>query len=153
MRSQIIVYIFTIFTILLISILCVITQQSSFDTRLQRDLNSAMEISMSTLSKDGKLVLDSNYTSTLGVSSNDLYNTSLNITNSAALGNFKKDFVSVLTNNINNKIKRLEVNIFGVDEDSGLLSCEVIAYYNYLNGKEGSVSCYRTILLNKEVKY
>ena len=43
----------------------------------------------------------------------------------------------------------ITVNIENIDEAKGLMSIKVVASYQHPNGKEGSVSCERTVVCNK----
>lgn len=43
----------------------------------------------------------------------------------------------------------ITVNIENIDEAKGLMSIKVVASYQHPNGKEGSVSCERTVVFNK----
>lgn len=43
----------------------------------------------------------------------------------------------------------ITVNIENIDEAKGLMSIKIIASYQHPNGKEGSVSCERTVVFNK----
>lgn len=43
----------------------------------------------------------------------------------------------------------ITVNIENIDVAKGLMSIKVVASYQYPNGKEGSVSCERTVVFNK----
>ena len=52
----------------------------------------------------------------------------------------KQSFVNYLAENIDARIKGLTVNIYGADEENGVLSVEVYAKFNYQNGREENVS-------------
>lgn len=43
----------------------------------------------------------------------------------------------------------ITVNIENIDDAKGLMSIKVVASYQHPNGKEGSVSCERTVVFNK----
>ena len=64
----------------------------------------------------------------------------------------KQSFVNYLAENIDARIKGLTVNIYGADEENGVLSVDVYAKFNYQNGREAEVSCYRTAILNTTLK-
>ena len=64
----------------------------------------------------------------------------------------KQSFVNYLAENIDARIKGLTVNFYGADEETGVLSVEVYAKFNYQNGREAEVSCYRTAILNTTLK-
>ena len=64
----------------------------------------------------------------------------------------KQSFVNYLAENIDARIKGLTVNIYGADEENGVLSVEVYAKFNYQNGRETEVSCYRTAIMNTTLK-
>ena len=68
------------------------------------------------------------------------------------LSQFKQDFVSIFAQNLDPKIDDLTINIFGADEERGLLSVEVIADFTYLGGNKGQVDTFKTMILSKTVK-
>lgn len=43
----------------------------------------------------------------------------------------------------------ITVNIENIDREKGLMSVDVVAEYHHLNGKEGKVTCERTVVFNK----
>lgn len=64
----------------------------------------------------------------------------------------KKSFVDYLAEDIDSRITGLTVNIYGADDENGILSVEVYAKFNYPNGRKAEVSCYRTAILNTTLK-
>lgn len=66
-------------------------------------------------------------------------------------GEFIADFIQALCVQLNSDTD-VEINILKADAGKGLLSVEVKAIYRHPNGKEGVLTCYRTILFDtKEV--
>lgn len=64
---------------------------------------------------------------------------------------FIADFIQALCVQLNSDTD-VEINILRADAKKGLLSVEVKAIYRHPNGKEGVLTCYRTILFDtKEV--
>lgn len=64
---------------------------------------------------------------------------------------FIADFIQALCVQMNSDTD-IEINILKADAKKGLLSVEVKATYQHPNGKEGVITCYRTILFDtKEV--
>ena len=64
----------------------------------------------------------------------------------------KNNFIKYLTTNLNSNVTNLDVNIYGADATNGLLSAEVTATFKYPTGNTGTVSCYRTVILDKYLK-
>lgn len=131
--------------ILEIMIICVVVQQSCYSDRLQQDLDDAMELAILSLREDYDLKIQDNNKG-VGFNPND----SNLVGDMNGLSDFKQKFISSLANNIEMKVQKLEVKIYGADEEHGLLSVEAIVYFKYIGGGTGSVSSYKTVLLNRE---
>jgi hypothetical protein len=65
---------------------------------------------------------------------------------------FKTEFLNYLAQSIDSRVTDLDVNIYGADSENGVLSVEVTAKFNYVDGKQGEVSCYKTAILNTTLK-
>lgn len=155
MKSASLLYAGLMFLILEIAILCSITSKSAYTDSVRQSLEDSIEFSVCMLQEgQNKKVLDG-MTSGI-VNSSDLY-ASIDWkdswgTSTDNLTKFKKEFVECLMANLDSKVSSVEVNIYGADEKNGLLSVEVTAEFKYLSGHTGSVSCYRTMIINKSEK-
>lgn len=76
---------------------------------------------------------------------NIMLNSKYNIENT---NEFLADFVEMLSMRIDTE-SDITVEIFQCDKEKGILSLNVIASYQYPNGKMGNVMCERTVILNK----
>lgn len=143
-------YIGLILIVIQIAILANITARTSYADSIRQSLDESLERSMSMIRMDAddhfQMYVDQN---------SDLYDEiygDLDSATTAGLGKFKSDFVKIFVRNLNPKINSLEVNIFGADEETGLLSVEAIAEFTYLGGQTGKVDTYKTMIINKTVE-
>lgn len=65
---------------------------------------------------------------------------------------FKSQFISYLTGSLDSRFTDISVDIYGADEENGILSVEVTGKFQYTDGKSGTVSCYKTTILNSNLK-
>lgn len=149
MRSATLMYTGLMFILLELAILCSIVSRSVYYDDVQSSLEDSIELSLFLL-QDGqseKLEQESNI-----ISSSDLYENVDGISNSADLDDFKKKFVEGLVKNLDSRVSNITVDIYGADDVNGLLSVEVTADFEYFSGNMGSVSCYRTMIYDKQLK-
>lgn len=152
MRSATLLYAGVMFLILEVAIICSITSKSAYADSVRQSLEDAIEFSVCMLQEGQRDRVNENIVSG-SIASSDLY---ANVdwqgswaSDTSDLTEFKKDFVECLVKQLDSKVTSIEVNIYGADEKNGLLSVEVTAYFRYLSGQTGSVSCYRTMIINK----
>lgn len=153
MKSATLLYAGVMFLILEVAIICSITSKSAYADSVRQSLEDSIEFSVCML-QEGQS--DKVIRNTTDEQKSELY-ASINWQDSwkddtTDLAEFKKDFVECLVANLDSKVTDIEVNIYGADEKNGLLSVEVTAYFKYLSGQTGSVSCYRTMIINKTEK-
>ncbi len=157
MRQSVLLYAGLMFIILEVAIICTITSRYAYSDSIQQSLEDSIEFSIYMLQEDQKLKVTNNINSEdSGIDSSDLY-ASISWQNSwgtdtSDLTEFKKEFVECLVENLDPKVSSVKVDIYGADEKNGLLSVEVTAYFKYLSGQTGSVSCYRTMIIDKSEK-
>ena len=162
MKTAIIAYTGFFATVMLVAIITSVTSYSSYTELTSRKLDDAVMMSVSMLQNDreyqfdgdGRVVKDY-FQSTKVVDSNgnELYDTTVENAVERANNEFKNNFLSYMTSNLNSSdIKSLKVNFYGVDAVNGLLSVEVIADFYYPSGNVGRVSTYKTVILDKYVK-
>ena len=61
---------------------------------------------------------------------------------------FLADFVETLAFSLHTD-SDLSVRVLKADEEKGILSVEVVEKFRYINGKEGQVSCKKTVIFNQ----
>ena len=129
--------------ILNVLIVCNIFSKSIYKDEVQSSVDNSIELAMSLLSQDSMVRLtdtDANFSQ----------NTMVNI-DTSNLNDLQKNFINILSKNINSKITDLEVNFYAADDDAKLLSVEVIANFRYLDGHIGTVSSYKTMIVDKNI--
>ena len=147
MRSSVLMYIGLMLTILQLVILTNITAKSSYADSIRESLENSLERSINLTRQDASLHFDNVI---IGTEQDDIYDSgSMSLNNATSLGDFKRRFVENLNADLDPRIENLTVNIFGADEEKGLLSAEVIAEFQYIGGQTGRVSVRRTVILNK----
>ena len=161
MRSTVLVYIGLIMMVLQIAILANVTAKSSYSDVLQASVDDALERTMHMTRMDADLHFDKTVwgTDATGSESNKplgIGETSFDQHSSGSAGNslgaFKSRFVNTLMGNLDPRITDCTVNIYGADEETGVLSVEVIAHYKYLGRGTGTVKSYKTMIVNKTVR-
>lgn len=146
MRSAILSYIgFTIIFIQLL-ILSTLISHSTYKSSIEDSLEDSMTYAVARL----QVGYTENVESSLATN-NQQERTGINWS-STSPDKFTNEFLNFFTESIDSRVTDLKVNVFGVDEENGLLSVEVIANFNYIDGKQGTVSCYKTIILNTILK-
>ena len=145
--------------ILLVAIICSIISYSSYSDTVQQNLDESMELAVQMLRTDAAKKADTSegfveYLDGVAVGKDtDVDFISEATTKSEELdAQLKENFVKYLTANLNASVTDLEVNIYGADATNGLLSAEVIATFKYPTGNTGTVSCYKTVILDKYLK-
>lgn len=162
MRTAGIVYGGVIMIILVIMILSLVTMKSSYSDQISQSLDDALELAiyMCRADVENKTALSN---SSLGSESNwvnKLYSDSDREKSIAwtdeSLSEFKQDFVKYLVQNLDARVYSLDVDIYGADEEYGMLSVKVTAHFYYPGVAPGGgqptdeVSTYKTVILNRE---
>lgn len=148
MRSATLMYAGFMFIILELAILSSVISRSVYNEDMQSSLESSVELSMHML-QEGQAEKIINESSVIPSSS--LYE-SVNGISDSDLDDFKKGFVECLVKNLDSRVDDVTVDIYGADDLHGLLSVEVTAKFEYFSGNQGSVSCYRTMIYDKQLK-
>lgn len=169
MRTVIFLYTSFLSTIILVAIISVIISHASYEEVIQQNLEESIEYSMKMLQRDrvyarnGVEGEDDN-TGFYGNFNKYMTNESLSLSlpSNTLNAEFKKAFIGYLTSNLDTRVTNLVVDFYGAEENEGLLSVEVTAEFNYpmsavtsdgtLANVPGSVSVFKTIILEKEVK-
>ncbi len=138
---------FTGFVVILfqILILSTIVSHSAYDSALKQSLDDSVTLAVYML-QDG---FDEHMSDSFNANGIHIDSNAVNIDN---ISSFKKQFVSYLAGSLDSRFTDLTVNIYGADEENGLLSVEVTAKFKYTDGKIGTVSCYKTTILNSLIK-
>lgn len=143
MRATMLGYILTILAIVNIALVCCLFSKSIYKDEVQNDLDNSIELSMELLQQDYEIRLKKN---NINITTNERLNY---VSGQDNLNEMENDFINILTENLNGKVTSLEVNFFKADMDAKILSVEVIAKFNYLDGSEGVVSSYKTMIMDK----
>lgn len=158
MRTAVIVYSGVMTIILLVAIISVITMKSSYSESIAQSLDDSIEYSVKSLQSDRDDIINyaspSNALSTAKRKVNwDNWDTVGDpIDKKEADEKFKQEFIDNLVSNIDSRINKIDINIYGADAEYGLISVKVIAHFDYPFGKEDKVVSKKTIILNKELK-
>ena len=181
MRTSVSMFCATLFMLILCSIFYCITSYSSYRDIVQQNLDESIEFSVNMLQKDMKKSvaeadkltvehgfgysetdLDSQLTKNSAarvdihedLPTDEVDDDSVRLKNEETNKNtaLKEDFVKDLTMNLDSTVNRLDVEIYGADASDGLLSVEVTAFFKYPTGNYGTVSSYKTVILDKYVK-
>lgn len=126
-------------------ILSTIVSHSAYDAALEQSLDDSVTLAVYMM-QDG---FDENITENLAANGLSLNKDAVSI---EGLSAFKKQFVSYLASSLDARFTDVTVDIYGADEENGILSVEVTAKFKYTDGKIGTVSCYKTTLLNSTLK-
>lgn len=126
MRKIIIGVTMTCFIVIGIVILMTLDGRNIRESEVYDSLTTAVESSMQTL------MIDNTYT---------IQNTD----------EFVADFLEALMTQIESD-SDISVNVIDVDVNKGLLSVEVVEEYTHPNRSKGSVSCVKTVILEKDAK-
>ena len=146
MKANVLMYIGLILIILQVAILANVTAKSSYAESIRQSLDDSLERSMSLIRTDAEGHFQ------LYDLDDEVYG-AVNVSNADKLGEFKTGFISILAKDLDPKIENLVVNIYGADEETGILSVEVVADFMYLDGRhKGTVSSYKTMIINKTLK-
>lgn len=147
MRTTVIAYVGFITIFLQLLILSTIVSHSAYSSSIEDSLEDSITYAISMLqvgySENVEGSLNSN---PYEKDASDI------IWNSNSPDAFKSMFLSYLTETLDSRITDLNVNIYGADAENGILSVEVKAKFNYIDGKQGTASCYRTAILNTTLK-
>lgn len=149
MRTAIISYIGVFIILITIAIISIITMKSSYSELIHQSLDDSIEYSVRMLQIDRSAVRNSEKYILDEAKHNIDWDTPYQNTDTVKNEKFKQDFVQYLVNNIDAKINNLDINIYGADADSGILSVEVTAYFTYPGGQTDKVSSYKTMILDK----
>ena len=141
--------------ILLVAIISSIISYTSYSDTVQQNLEESMEFAVQMLRDDYEDFYTvnknfGNYMNNKGVVINITAKDST--TGAEKNAKLKNNFIKYLTTNLNSNVTKLDVNIYGADATNGLLSAEVTATFKYPTGNTGTVSCYRTVILDKYLK-
>ncbi len=141
--------------ILLVAIISSIISYTSYSDTVQQNLEESMEFAVQMLRDDYEDFYTVNknfgkYMNNKGVVINITAKDST--TGAEKNAKLKNNFIKYLTTNLNSNVTKLDVNIYGADATNGLLSAEVTATFKYPTGNTGTVSCYRTVILDKYLK-
>ena len=141
--------------ILLVAIISSIISYTSYSDTVQQNLEESMEFAVQMLRDDYEDFYTvnenfGNYMNNKGVVVNITAKGST--TGAEKNAKLKNNFIKYLTTNLNSNVTKLDVNIYGADATNGLLSAEVTATFKYPTGNTGTVSCYRTVILDKYLK-
>ena len=141
--------------ILLVAIISSIIGYTSYSDTVQQNLEESMEFAVQMLRDDYEDFYTvnenfGNYMNNKGVVVNITAKDST--TGAEKNAKLKNNFIKYLTTNLNSNVTKLDVNIYGADATNGLLSAEVTATFKYPTGNTGTVSCYRTVILDKYLK-
>jgi hypothetical protein len=150
MKANVLMYMGLIIILLEVVILCNITAKSSYADSIRQSLDESLERTMSLTRVDAEghfELLDESVQNEITGKGNVTYDGG-----ATGLDDFKKQFVSILVQDLDPKVTDLEINFFGADAETGLLSVEVVATFNYIGGKTGTVSSYKTIIINRTVQ-
>lgn len=136
---------------LTVGIICTLTMKSSYAEIVRDNLDDSIVYSVKMLQVDRDMVVyeDSSGTQHKVPQQELNWNTSMG---NDEVAKFKEDFISYLTANLDSRIDKIEVNIYGVDTQVGALSVGVIAEFTYPSGQKDTVESYKTVVLNKYVK-
>ena len=132
--------------LLLSAIIISLTASSSYEDIVVTSLDSSLERAITLLQQDKKLL---SYDDSLSKQASVSWST---WQASEADEEFKQDFIDYLVSGLDSKVTDLNVKFYGADSEYGLLSVEVIANFIYPTGHVGTVSSYKTMILNKEQK-
>ena len=160
MRTAVISYVGFMTTMLLVVIISIITMKSSYYEIVRQSLDDSLEYTISMIQLDRKLDAESaggggyaNIEWSSGDSWSDLgYQTIDKDDRELSNEVMKKKFVEYLASNIDSKVDTLDIEIYGVDAEYGLISAQVTAKFKYPFGAKDEVSVRKTIVLNKEIK-
>ena len=147
MKANVLMYIGLVLIVLQVSILGNLTAKSCYSDSIKQSLDEALERTMHLTRMDAdnqfQMAVGSDYDDALGEGTVNL--------SGGSLDTFKTQFVNTFASELDPKINKLEVNIFGADAETGILSVEAIADFTYLGGQTGQVSTYKTMIINKTV--
>lgn len=146
MKTTIFSYIgFFIITIQLV-VLGTIIAKSSYQQTIEQSVEDSMTLAANMLKEE----YADNYAINMELLKSQGYdpNETTLTWSSSGLSDWKKEFVTYLSNNIDSRITDLSVEFYAADESKGILSANVTVKFKYLNGKIGEASCYKTIVLN-----
>lgn len=160
MRTAIISYIGFMTTMLLVVILSIVTMKSSYYETIRQSLDDSLEYTISMIQLDRKLDAESEggggYANIEWSDGDSWSNLSTQTTDkdNRELSNeiMKKKFVEYLASNIDSKIDTLDIEIYGIDAEYGLISTQITAEFKYPFGAKDKVSVRKTMILNKEIK-
>lgn len=174
MRSFALVYVGILMSVFLVVIMCLLTTKSSYADILRSSLDDAMYYAVTMLQSDrlsltyddvytsdgtGNMVSAQNVESIGGISFKDadghawypgsLVDDEFNTYTDEAL---KQDFIGYLASRLDSRVTDIEVEFYGADSKNGVISAQVIAYFEYPTGQRDKVTTYKTVILDKEVK-
>jgi type II secretory pathway pseudopilin PulG len=160
MRISVAMYAGFFSMILLVAILSSIISYTSYSDTVQQNLEESMEFAVRMLQEDYAeyYTQDTAFNDylenkvgkglTVSFGSEDTSKTEPERTTAK----LKENFVKYLTTNLNANITNLDVKIYGADATTGVLSAEVTATFKYPTGNVGTVSCDRTVIIDKYLK-
>jgi hypothetical protein len=149
MKTAALLYSGFISILLLTAIIISLTARSSYEDTITTSLDSSLERAISLLQQDKELLNYDSYDFSKGLQGSIDYS---NWDSTSDNEQFKQDFVNYLVSGVSSKVTDLYIEFYGADEEHGLLSVKVTAYFYYPTGNIGQVSSYKTMILNKEQK-
>ncbi len=155
MRISVAIYTGFFSLILLVAIISSIISYTSYSDTVQQNLEESMEFAVQMLRDDFEdyYTADAKFNSYMDNKHVDINIAAKDDTTGAEKNaKLKNSFIKYLTTNLNSNVTKLDVNIYGADATNGLLSAEVTATFKYPTGNTGTVSCYRTVILDKYLK-
>lgn len=156
MRSAILAYTGVMCSIALVVIISVITMKSSYYELVRQSLDDSLEYTVGLVQVDRHLEAgatgEDGYRDIGWASGDSWINTqSSEVDKKANDEDFKKKFVEYLAANIDSKVDKISIDIYGADSEYGVISVKVKAEFTYPFGKQDYVEVTKTILLDKEI--
>lgn len=145
MRTSVLSFVGFVVIFFQILILSTIVSHSAYDSALEQSLDDSVTLAVCML-QDGFNEKVSDSLAANGISLDE------NAVKIDDLSSFKKQFVSYLASSLDARFTDVTVDIYGADEENGVLSVEVTAKYKYTDGKIGTATCYKTTILNTILK-
>lgn len=145
MRTSVLSFVGFVVIFFQILILSTIVSHSAYDTALEQSLDDSVTLAVYML-QEGFNEKMSDSLAANGISLN------ANAVEIEDLSSFKKQFVSYLASSLDSRFTDVTIDIYGADEENGVLSVEVTAKFKYTDGKIGTVTCDKTTILNTTLK-
>jgi len=156
MRSALLAYTGIMCAIALVVIISIITMKSSYYELIRQSLDDSLEYTIGLVQIDRHLEAgatgEGGYRDISWASGDSWTNTQSSETDKLVNDeDFKRKFVEYLASNIDSKIDKISIDLYGADSEYGVISVKVRADFKYPFGKQDYVEVVKTILLNKEI--